>query len=239
MKSDLASKLQSAMRGVIPPKTGVAGVTGVADVAATCAKLLRLQRLRPLRVKNTKLENDVILGVACGVAAPPEPDEVEIEERKGMAMGGVPERFLDAWAHLQVQKPHQVSDDGWRQAIDDAGQFFDQGGSLAADFGWTPGDLFDVPRIDGTCGLVWFLKGTRVHGLGPDHAVLGNGTRAGESHGPRAQSATRPRRARRIYEGSPEIPRLNGLSYRDIAEITGVPLGTVMSDAGRGFVSYA
>jgi DNA-directed RNA polymerase specialized sigma24 family protein len=32
---------------------------------------------------------------------------------------------------------------------------------------------------------------------------------------------------------------INGLSYRDIAEITGVPLGTVMSDAGRGFVSYA
>jgi hypothetical protein len=44
--------------------------------------------------------------MSAGKAAP-EPDEVEIEERK--AMGGVPESYLDAWAHHQVRKPMQVS----------------------------------------------------------------------------------------------------------------------------------
>jgi hypothetical protein len=52
---------------------------------------------------------------------------------------------------LQVQKPVHVTVEQWRQAIDDAGRFLDQWGSLAVQFGWTPGDLFDVPR-DGACG---------------------------------------------------------------------------------------
>jgi hypothetical protein len=44
-----------------------------------------LQRLRQLRAKNTKLVNSEIRGVTGGVAAPPEPDDAETEERKGMA----------------------------------------------------------------------------------------------------------------------------------------------------------
>ena len=48
-----------------------------------------------------------------------------------MAMDSVPERYLDAWARLQCQKPTRVSDAEWRQAIDDAGRFLDQWGSLA------------------------------------------------------------------------------------------------------------
>jgi hypothetical protein len=173
MKSDLASKLQSAMRGGITTKTGVTGVTGVAGVAATCAKSLKLQRLRLLRVKNTKLANDAIRGVVAGVAAPLDPDQVELEERKALAMGSVPELYLDAWARLQCQKPFSVSDAGWRQAIDDAGRFLDQWGSLAVEFQWAPRDLFDVPRIDGTCGLVWWLKARTVTALGPEHACVG------------------------------------------------------------------
>ena len=174
MKVDLAAKLQSAMRGGITAKTGVAGVAGV---SATCANSLKLQQLRPLRVKTDKVANDAIRGVACGVASPSEPDEAELEERKGIAMGSVPEPYLDAWARLQVQKPWAVFDAGWRQAIDDAGRFLDQWGSMAAEFQWTAGDLFDVPRDNGTCGLVWFLKGERVRGLGPEHAVVGNSER--------------------------------------------------------------
>jgi hypothetical protein len=60
-------------------------------------------------------------------------------------------------------------------------------------WGWTrisPGDLFDIPgdgkpavrvknaQTELSCGLAWFLKGERVRGLGPEHAVLGDGTRA-------------------------------------------------------------
>jgi hypothetical protein len=59
-------------------------------------------------------------------------------------MGGVPEPYR---ARLQVQKPVHVTVEQWRQAIDDADRFLDQWGKLAASFGWTPGDLFDVWRI--------------------------------------------------------------------------------------------
>jgi hypothetical protein len=82
MKADLAAKLQIAMRGGNTPKTGVAGVTGVAGGSATCSKPLKLQWLRPLRVKTDKAANDAVRGVVGDVAAPPEPDEAELEERK-------------------------------------------------------------------------------------------------------------------------------------------------------------
>ena len=60
----------------------------------------------------------------------------------------------------------------WRQAIDDAGRFLAQWGKLADSFGWSPGDLFDVPR-DGAMGLVWWLKSRTVSALGPEHACVG------------------------------------------------------------------
>jgi hypothetical protein len=129
MKADLAAKLGNAMRGVVPPKTGVAGVVGVAGMSATCSKPLKLQRLRQLRVKNDELANDVIWGVVVDVAGVADPDQVELEERKGMAMAAcVPERYLDAWARLQCQRPAQIAEAVWRQAIDDAGRFLDQMG---------------------------------------------------------------------------------------------------------------
>jgi hypothetical protein len=74
-------------------------------------------------------------------------------------MGSVPEPYLDAWARLQVQKPMRVSDADWRLAINDAARFLDQWGKLADSFGWTPGDLFDVPHDGATRGVVWFIKG--------------------------------------------------------------------------------
>ncbi len=104
-------------------------------------------------------------------ACSPEPDQVKLEERKAMAMDSVPERYLDAWARLQCQKPMRVSDADWRQAIDDAGRFLDQWGSPAVEFQWTPGDLFDVPGDDKQGGLIWFLEGEIVRALGPEHAV--------------------------------------------------------------------
>ena len=39
-----------------------------------------------------------------------EPDPVEIEERKGMAPGSVPERYLDARARFQLQCPGGVTE---------------------------------------------------------------------------------------------------------------------------------
>jgi hypothetical protein len=95
-----------------------------------------------------------------------------LEERKGMASDSVPERYLDAWATFQLQCPGGVTEQAWRQAIDDAGRFLAQWGKLADSFGWSPGDLFDVPR-DGAMGLVWWLKDRAVTALGPEHACVG------------------------------------------------------------------
>jgi hypothetical protein len=125
------------------------------------------------RIKAHKKNIIAILKQEAAVTAPPEPDDAGIEERIGMAADSVPEPYLDAWTQLQVQKPFAASDAGWRQVIDDAGRFLDQWGNMAAELQWTAGDLFDVPRLDGACGLVWWLKGRTVSALGPEHAYVG------------------------------------------------------------------
>jgi hypothetical protein len=101
-----------------------------------------------------------------------DPDPVELDERKGVASDSVPERYLDAWARLQCQRPEGIPEPQWRQAINDAGRFLDQWGKLAVEFGWSAGNLFDVPR-DGRMGLVWWLLGRTVTALGPEHAGCG------------------------------------------------------------------
>jgi hypothetical protein len=126
----------------------------------------------PAKVPGPGLETLATLATLAAGKAAPDPDEVEIEERKTMAMGGVPEAYLDGWARLQIQKPLTVSDAQWRQAIDDAGRFFDQWSKLVTEFQWTPTHLFDVPR-DEAMGLIWWLQGRTVTALGPKHACCG------------------------------------------------------------------
>ncbi len=122
------------------------------------------------KLKQHKAEIVAALRQEAG-GSQPEPNDVELEERKAMVMDSVPEPYLDAWARIQCQKPVRVSDDDWRQAVDDAGRFLDQWGSLAVEFQWAPADLFDVPRDGRPGGLVWFLEGETVRSLGPEHAV--------------------------------------------------------------------
>ena len=129
----------------------------------------------PAKVRTPEPEALATLATLAAGKSAPDPDESEIEERKGMAADSVPEAYLDAWARLQCQRP-RAPDDEWQLAINDAGGFLDAWGCMVAEFGWTSGELFDVPRGDGTSGLIWFLKGEPVRSLGPDHAVLGNGT---------------------------------------------------------------
>ncbi len=179
MKADLAAKLVNVMRGEVTRKYPVTRVTRVTGVECNTSKPLMLHRYTCNPSKSASLETDATERVTRDVMAPPPPDRspaedtgAALEERKAMAMGGVPEPYLDAWARLQVQKPEGVSDAVWRQAIDDAGRFLDQWGSLAIELGWTAGELFDVPRDGNSGGLVWFQKGGRVRSLGPEHAVL-------------------------------------------------------------------
>ncbi len=111
------------------------------------------------------------------VAAPITPinadDEAAIEERAGMASGSVPPAFLDTWSRLNCQKPEGVSEAEWRLALDDGGLFLDAWGNEAADIGWTPGELFDLPA-----GLVWRLAGQRVLGVGSYRILFEGGHRS-------------------------------------------------------------
>ena len=92
-----------------------------------------------------------------------------------MAAGSVPEPYLDAFARLQCQKLITALNNEQRQAINDAGRFLDAWGALAGEFQWSPGELFDVPRHDERCGLIWFLGGETVRALGPAHATTESG----------------------------------------------------------------
>jgi hypothetical protein len=59
---------------------------------------------------------------------------------------------------FQCQCPAAVTEQAWRQAIDDAGRFLAQWGKLADSFGWSPGDLVDVAR-DGRHGPCLVAQG--------------------------------------------------------------------------------
>jgi hypothetical protein len=124
------------------------------EEVATAATLATLRHKSfPTVATFASVAGRAALQTLSGVVA--EPDEVEIEERRAMAMGGVPEAYLDGWARLQVQRPVAVSEDEWRQAIIDAGLFLDRFGDHAVELGWTPGDLFDAPCDSSPGGLVW------------------------------------------------------------------------------------
>jgi hypothetical protein len=104
------------------------------------------------------------------VAAVASEDVSEIEERAGLA-DSVPAVYRDAWARLCHQNPADVSEAEWRRALDDGGRFLDAVGNHAAEFGCTPGELFDVSR-----GLIWRLGGERVQEIGPRRVRLRDGT---------------------------------------------------------------
>jgi hypothetical protein len=127
------------------------------------------------RIKAHKDNIVAILKQEAAVSAPPEPDDAGIEERAAIAAGGVPGPYLDTWARLQCQRPFGASDQEWWQVLDDAGRFLDQWGSRAVEFGWTAGDLFDVPRDGKPGGLVWFLGGESVQAIGPRRMVTQDG----------------------------------------------------------------
>jgi hypothetical protein len=90
-----------------------------------------------------------------------------VEERAALAADRVPARYLEGWAGLNHQKPAQVSDAAWRIALDDGGRFLDQWGREAAQFGWTPAELFEA-----RAGLIWRLHGESVEAMYADRVQL-------------------------------------------------------------------
>lgn len=175
MRADLAARLRKTMQGGTIAKTDVTGVAGVADVSRYARKPAELRQLRPLRVETDDMGKGVLAGVISGVAGLPESGRNAIEERAALCAGVIPAPYLDTWARLNHQKPMGVSDDVWYRAVDDGGRFFDTWGALAAEWGWTVGELFDAPREGRQGGLFWFIGGEQVEAFGPDHARLSDG----------------------------------------------------------------
>jgi len=136
------------------------------------AKIEIAKRQKVATVAGSRRET-AILREAADAAS--ESDPVELEERIGMGQGNVPAVYLDAWTRLLLQRPAQVTDAAWREAVDAGGRFLDAWGGLAAAFDWTAEDLFDLPRDDGGAGLIWWTAGETVRSLGVDCAVTKTG----------------------------------------------------------------
>ena len=162
MRPDLAARLRAVMRGEPAPETDATAKAGVTDTPRLRQKSPELRQLRRLRPKNAEFQNDAR---GAGYVAPQADDGAAIE-----GAGSVPGVYLDAWSRLNHQKPFRVSDAEWRRALDAGGRFLTAWASMAADWGWTPGDLFDLPRDGRPGGLVWFIEGEEVQAFGPEHA---------------------------------------------------------------------
>jgi len=76
---------------------------------------------------------------------------------------------------FRVQPPFGIDEARWHRAVEDGERFLTKWGAYAADVGWTPGDLFDVPYDGKRGGLAWFLAGDPVRSLGPEHAITTSG----------------------------------------------------------------
>jgi hypothetical protein len=175
MRSELLSDLLAIARGQTIQRTPATAVTSVTRQSGYRSKSPGLHALQRLQVKNSKLEKAVFQPATKPATILPETIEYAISERAALCAGCVPAVYLDAWARLNHQKPLRMADVEWRLALDDGGRLLDRWGSEAALWGWTAGDLFDVPRDGQEGGLIWFLAGERVEAFGPDHAVAQSG----------------------------------------------------------------
>jgi len=162
MKAEVLAELRRIMRG------DHAAVTGahVTVRPAVTPKTPRVTPATPATPKNDGRGNENEENATADAGALLD----AIEERAGLAADRVPAAYLDAWARLDHQKPFDVTEAQWWQAVHDGGRFLDARGSEAAEAEWTPSELFDV-----TAGLVWRLAGASVDAIGADHVHLSDG----------------------------------------------------------------
>lgn len=108
--------------------------------------------------------------------------EDDFQERHALALelGGVPEPYAEAFAHLQCDIHPDIPRSRRKLAVEDGGHFLDRWASEALRLGWSAESLFGhhltVPlsRFD-HLGLIWILRGRRVTALGTTWAQLDNG----------------------------------------------------------------
>ncbi len=112
-------------------------------------------------------------------------DVHDFDERAAIANydGGIPEAYASAFAQLQIAQPIGVSQPQWLRAIDDAGRFLDQWGSVAEKLQWLAQDIFKKPAaptattlpVDlGTVGLCWVIDGQNVVALDACSVTIGD-----------------------------------------------------------------
>jgi hypothetical protein len=87
----------------------------------------------------------------------------------------VPERFAGAWEALTARCPPGVMPLQWQFALTDAADLFRYWGLQLIKLGFTPGDIFDVPRTGKPGGLAWAMQGNPALALGRSAAQLANG----------------------------------------------------------------
>ena len=165
MRADMLARFRAIARGDCAKPASFDGVTNSDGYARKSVELRRSRGLRPNGDERESKTGEVVKRAARVPL-----DAAEIEERAGLAADRVPRIYLDAWARLNCQKPASVLEAEWRLALDDGGRFLDRWGNEAAEWGWTPGDIFDL-----STGLVWRLAGRRVGALGLDEMHLSDG----------------------------------------------------------------
>lgn len=175
--TDLRSKLIGLARGApIPKNGGTGGTGGTVEFCSTPKPLMfHSSHQRPRGcVEQGKLEVET----ADDAAAVAERVAIAIED------GGVPAVYSEGFARMQVQRFNNMSIEEQQQATNDAGLFLDRWGDVAAEYGWTAGNLFDVPRDGSSGGLIWQLHGRQIRALSPDTATTADGDALTRSQSP-------------------------------------------------------
>jgi hypothetical protein len=165
MNEDMLAHLRHVMRGDGSADTSRVGVKSEIRYAS---KLAELRQLRLLRPNDDQQRNEQEGRARLEVTTPSDGDE--IDERAGLVADQVDPVYRYAWARLNHQKPVNVSEAAWRQALDDGGRFLDAWGQQAAGLGWRAHELFSV-----SAGLVWKLAGAAVEALKQDDVRLSDG----------------------------------------------------------------
>jgi hypothetical protein len=136
-----------------------------------------------------------------------------------------------------------AGEDEWRLAINDAGRFLDQWASRAIEFGWTAGELFDVPRDGRPGGFIWFIQGERIEAFGPQVAEVDGGYFGGYVKPANHRENRRDRRLARNQTGKHKavviIRERNGRSLPAVFRTEGQALSFIRSRIAKGTIVNA
>jgi hypothetical protein len=129
-------------------------------------------------------------------------ESTEFEERAAIIEfdGEIPQEWAEGLATLCVMScPEGVSENCWRQVVDNAGRFADLWAAKASALGWTAIDIFGVDRRKPeaaihTAGLIWLLGDKRIIAISADAVAVETSGGARQSFCPSRNNADNGRR---------------------------------------------